>query len=434
MDVFRALEILRPTAAGLDQIPAWFLRLGAPIFAAPLARLFHQLLATGVVPHQWKTAVIKPTPKIASPTQPSDYRPISITPVLSRSLERIVVREFFYPALLKPYQTLNFCDQFAFRPTGSTTAAIVAMLFTVRFLLADNDFVFAFDFSKAFDTVRHVTLAGKLAHLELPDSIYNWAVDFLDNHAHCTKHAGLVSAVAVIQASVIQGSAQGPASYIVTAADLHSVYGSNIIFKFADDTYLAVPGDATYTCKNEIAHLQTWAADNNLRLNREKTKEIIFSARRKAALPPPLSGIERVPSLRVLGVTVNDKLTADDHVARLLSSGTSLLYAMRVLRSHGTLPSLLHDIFRATVVSRIQYAAPVWSGMCSTADRTSLLRRSKRLGYCSDDVPVVADLFNTADDDFSIASIPTLTTFSSLIFLTSLTFRISFVIALTTLH
>ena len=68
----------------------------------PLARLFHQSLATGVVPHQWKTAVIKPIPKIAAPTQPSDYRPISITPVLSRSLERIVVRQFIYPALLKP--------------------------------------------------------------------------------------------------------------------------------------------------------------------------------------------------------------------------------------------------------------------------------------------------------------------------------------------
>ena len=54
-------------------------------------------------------------------------------------------------------------------------------------------------------------------------------------------------------------------------------------------------------------------------------------------------------------------------------------------------------------VSRIQYPAPAWSGMCSAADRTrldSLLHRSKRLGYCSDDVPVVADLFNAADDDF----------------------------------
>jgi len=120
-----------------------------------------------------------------------------------------------------------------------------------------------------------------------------------------------------------------------------------------------------YTCKDEIAHLQTWAAGNNLRLNREKTKEIIFSARRKGVLPPPLSGIERVPSLRVLGVTVNDKLTAADHMATLLLSGTSLLYAMRVVRSHGTPPSSLHDIFRATVVSRIQYAAPAWSGMWS---------------------------------------------------------------------
>ena len=78
MDVFRMLDTLRPTATGLDQIPAWFLRLGTP-----LASLFHQSLATGVVPHQWKTAVITPTPKIATPAQPSDFRPISITPVLS---------------------------------------------------------------------------------------------------------------------------------------------------------------------------------------------------------------------------------------------------------------------------------------------------------------------------------------------------------------
>ena len=37
MDVFRMLDTLRPTATGLDRIPACFLRLGAPVFAAPLA-------------------------------------------------------------------------------------------------------------------------------------------------------------------------------------------------------------------------------------------------------------------------------------------------------------------------------------------------------------------------------------------------------------
>ena len=79
----------------------------------------------------------------------------------------------------------------------------------------------------------------------MPDRIYNWAVDFLENHAHCTKYAGQVSAVAVIQASIIQCSAIGPASYVVTAADLYPVH----------DTYLVVPGVNTDTCQEEIDHI-----------------------------------------------------------------------------------------------------------------------------------------------------------------------------------
>ena len=79
-----------------------------------------------------------------------------------------------------------------------------------------------------------------------------------------------------------------------------------------------------------------------------------------------------------------------------------LLYAMPVLREPGTPATSLHDVFHAIVVSRIQYAAPAWSGMCLAADCArldSIPRRSKRLGYCSKDLPSIADLFNSADDD-----------------------------------
>ena len=74
-----------------------------------------------------------------------------------------------------------------------------------------------------------------------------------------------------------------------------------------------------------------------------------------------------------------------------------------VARARHTPTTSLHDIFHATVVSRIVYAAPAWSGMCSAADCArldSILRRSKRHGYCRYDQPAVADLFSTADDDF----------------------------------
>ena len=107
--------------------------------------------------------------------QPTDFRPISVTPVLSRSLERFIVRSNIYPAFQHPPPPgLIFDDQYAFRPSGSTTAALIALFHTVSSMLSSNQFVhvFSFDFTKAFDTVRHATLMSKMAQLHIPDNIY----------------------------------------------------------------------------------------------------------------------------------------------------------------------------------------------------------------------------------------------------------------------
>jgi len=172
--MFKVLDTLRPTSTGLDNLPAWFLRLGAPIFYKPLTYLFNLSLSNSVVPVQWKLAWIRPIPKLSAPAQHSDYRPISITPVLTRILERLVVRQYIYQAILKPPPALSFSDQFAYRLTGSTTAAIITILHTVTQLIASNPYVIviAFDFSKAFDTVRHKTLLDKMSQLDIPDNIF----------------------------------------------------------------------------------------------------------------------------------------------------------------------------------------------------------------------------------------------------------------------
>ena len=56
-------------------------------------------------------------------------------------MEKIVVRKFLYPAILDPPRQLSFQDQFAFRPTGSTTAAIISILQTISRLLETNPYV-----------------------------------------------------------------------------------------------------------------------------------------------------------------------------------------------------------------------------------------------------------------------------------------------------
>ena len=80
----------------------WFLRLGTPIFAKVMTDLFNKSIANGVVPSQWKRAYIRPVPKVANPTNCSDYRPISITSVMSRMMEKMVVRELLYSSLISP--------------------------------------------------------------------------------------------------------------------------------------------------------------------------------------------------------------------------------------------------------------------------------------------------------------------------------------------
>jgi hypothetical protein len=134
---------------GLDKIPAWFLKTGAPILAKPLSDVFNLSLSTSLVPRQWKTASILPIPMSNLPLQPADYRLISITPVLSRILERLVVKDFIYPSLRDPTTGISFNDQYAFQPTGSATAALIQLLHTSAILPTHSFFiVFALDFPR----------------------------------------------------------------------------------------------------------------------------------------------------------------------------------------------------------------------------------------------------------------------------------------------
>jgi len=69
---------------------------------------------------------------------------------------------------------------------------------------------------------------------------------------------------------------------------------------------------------------------------------------------------------------------------------------MRVFRDHGLPDNFLQDVFRATVIAKLTYCAPAWSGLCSANDRARLdafLQRCKRYGYCADDVAAIIELF-----------------------------------------
>jgi len=190
-------------------------------------------------------------------------------------------------------------------------------------------------------------------------------------------------------ASVIQESALGPASFIVTASDLHLVHDGNRIFTFLIWTRARTRSNICKRGRRIMTRRRrslSWQVESERHHRRVRTS---------SAYPC---------RLRVLGIIMNERLTAADHVTMLLSSSSSLMYAMRVLRAHGTPTAPLHDIFQATLQLFLRYSTRChcgWECVRQPIARVdSLLLRGKWLGYCADDVPTVADLFNTADDDF----------------------------------
>ena len=53
---------------------------------------------------EWKTVIIHPIPKVKPPLSLTDYRPISVVPILSRILKRLAVKGYLYPAIRLPMQ------------------------------------------------------------------------------------------------------------------------------------------------------------------------------------------------------------------------------------------------------------------------------------------------------------------------------------------
>ena len=241
--------------------------------------------------------------------------------------------------------------------------------------------------------------------LNIPDNIFNWIESFFRDHSHCTKFGSEVSDFRNILASIIQGSAVGPASFVVTASDLHPVTTGNHMDKYADDTYLIIPASNHHSCAAEIAQVEEWAKENNLTLNRTKSVEIVFVSprnRRATIIPPPsVLGFQRVEAIKVLGVTISRTLSVAQHVDGLLAACAQTLFALRTLRHHGLPDDAIKAVFQAVAVAKLSYATPAWWGFSSAADRgriEAFLRRSVSFNYRTVSAPSFNSVCASADE------------------------------------
>ena len=104
--------------------------------------------------------------------------------------------------------------------------------------------------------------------------------------------------------------------------------------------------------------------------------------------------------MEILGVTIQDTLSMEAHTKTLVGNTSQNLYALKILKAHGLPTTSLYNVCRATLVSRMTYAAPAWYGFTKAADRSSLqavLTKATRWGLDVKPASQIEDLVNSAD-------------------------------------
>ena len=107
-----------------NDIPSKFLKIASGIVSEWLSKLFKKCMPTGEFPDSWKIAHITPIPKVHSPSSSSEYRPISVLPVLSKLFEKILYHRVY--SYLTEHDLIDK-RQYGFRENHLTELAITTI-------------------------------------------------------------------------------------------------------------------------------------------------------------------------------------------------------------------------------------------------------------------------------------------------------------------
>ncbi|XP_062703870.1 uncharacterized protein LOC134286287 [Aedes albopictus] len=162
-EISRKIMEIQTNAAGSDGIPISFIKMLAPFVLPVLVHLYNAIIEARTFPAIWKSALITPIPKVGSPTEPKDFRPISVLPAVSKVLEKILLDQIV-DHVDRNGNSLLATNQSGYRKGHSTTTALAKVTHDI-YDHFDNDqctVMVLVDFSLAFNCVNHRKLQRKL--------------------------------------------------------------------------------------------------------------------------------------------------------------------------------------------------------------------------------------------------------------------------------
>ena len=369
-------------ATGLDDIGIRLLKSSADIIAPQLTSICNLSIHTGIFPHSWKRARVVPIYKSGNTNDASNYRPISVLPVLSKVLERHVY-DHYYSYLTKHKMLLDQQSGFRKHHSCQTVLTKLTDYFIENMDRGNLSGMVLIDLRKAFDLVDHDLLLAKVSMYGCTTMSHMWFTSYLRDRQQQVSYDGHLSQPLPVTLGVPQGSILGPLLFILFMNDVVLEVENSKFDMYADDSTLYSSAKSVANLNNtltaETQPLYSWISNNRMVLNIEKTECMLLgTVQRLRTVVEDFSvgdgdfKITQVTSHKLLGVHIDQNLNWNIHLQKLCAKLRSRLYLFGRIKF--LLPNdARRKYFSGLVQPLIDYGCIIW-GNCS---KDSLLQVHK---------------------------------------------------------
>ena len=381
---------LKLVKSNVNTMPVTIFKKVSHLFNAPLCRLINVCFTNGIFPDVLKIARITPIFKKGDKSDPTNYRPISSLPYLSKLFERAIYNRII--SFTTKYSIISKY-QFGFQKNKTTSDALVELTENIYKSLNENlnHFCVSLDLKKAFDTVNYGILFEKLNFYGIRGNVLKLLKNYFSNRKQYVQVDGESSSYLNISVGVPQGSVIGPLAFLLYVNDLPNICYSTKSLLFADDTMLSYSQpkntEISRNFYDDLLLVTNWMKANRLTINFTKTHLINFY------LGPDslsLDGInicneylERKDFCDYLGVRIDKKLSFRPHVELLLNKLTRSTGIFYRIRKFLPLEARI-DYYYSFIFPFLSYCVVVWGGTFDSHLNSVIVQQKKFLRLIAD--------------------------------------------------
>ena len=360
-------------AYGPDGIPPRLLKECSKEISSSLCSLFNKSIETGRVPREWKKANVIPIHKKDCVEPVTNYRPISLLPVVSKVLERCIFNNI-YPFI----RVLINNVQHGFLRNRSCVTQLLGVLHDIGKSLDNNRQVdvLYLDFSKAFDSVDHAILLQKLQLHDINGSLLRWFDSYLNDRQQRVVIEGAASSWSPVSSGVPQGSILGPLLFVIFINDLpDNLSSSTNSSLYADDSKLYSKIRSVDNCQSlqeDLTMLENWCTNSRMNFNAGKCKVLTVTRKRKPInFPYRVRGNElsSCKAEKDLGLLVSSDLKWGPHILKTVAKANKMLGLLKRSCFEITNTQVRRTLYLTLVRSQLTYGCEVW---CPSSRQLSL--------------------------------------------------------------